>query len=118
MSLQTDFPNTNDCIELQSQLEKLLVRQDYLARNFLDSDLQQLKPFLSAKKDLMKTLECDKKNIQDKGAMIDYYVNKYSAVDKDRIEPDSISQARKRVFIGALILIVGLGLLIEVTEKK
>ena len=55
MSLQTDFPNTNDCLELQSQLEKLLVKQDYLARNFLDADLEQLKPFLSAKKDLMKT---------------------------------------------------------------
>jgi len=118
MSLQTDFPETKDCMELQTQVEKLLVKKDYLARNFLESELAEVTPFLASKKALMVTLECDKKNVGTKGAMIDYYLNKYTAVDKDRIEPDSKAKARQRVIIGGAILIVSLGLLIQVTSKK
>ena len=66
----------------------------------------------------MLVLQCDKKNIASKNAMIDFYLNKYSAVDRDRIEPDSIAQARKRIFIGGGILVLALGILFVATQKK
>ena len=116
MALIDDFPKTEDCVELQKQVEKLLSLQLYYASNFLD--LTELKPFLADKKKQMVNLQCDKKLVANKGAMIDYYVNKYSAVDKDRIEPDSIKQARTRIYVGVGILIVGFGLFISAISKK
>lgn len=118
MSLATDYPSTNDCMELQKQVEKLLVQKDYYARNFDDAPLlAEITPFLADKKAKMVVLQCDKKNIASKGAMIDYYISKYSAVDKDRIEPDSIAQAKKRIIIGGGILILALGILLIATKK-
>lgn len=117
MSLLTDFPKTNDCIELQKQVEKLLVKKDYYARNFMDSELAQITPFLADKKALMVALQCDKKNLETKSAMVDFYIKKYSAVDKDRIEPDSIAQAKKRLYVGGGIFILALGVLFIATKK-
>jgi len=117
MSLLTDYPKTNDCMELQKQVEKLLVKKDYYAKGFMDSELAEITPFLADKKALMVVLQCDKKNIDTKGAMVDYYINKYSAVDKDRIEPDSIAQARKRLYVGGGILVLALGVLFIATKK-
>jgi hypothetical protein len=118
MSLATEYPSTNDCMELQNQLEKLIVKKNFYATNFLTDELQQISPFIEDKKAKMKVLQCDKKNIATKGAMIDYYINKYSEVDRDRIEPDSIAQARKRIFVGGGILILALGVLFVATQKK
>jgi hypothetical protein len=118
MSLATDFPSTNDCMELQTQVEKLLVKKDYYARNFLDAQLNEITPFLANKKALMVVLKCDEKNIATKGAMIDYYVNKYSAVDKDRIEPDSKAQAKKRIIVGGGILVLAFGILLIAKKKN
>jgi len=118
MSLATDFPNTTDCMELQKQIEKLLVKKDYYARNFDDAPLlAEITPFLANKKALLITLQCDKKNIATNSAMVDYYLGKYSAVDKDRIEPDSIAQAKKRIIIGGGILVLALGILLIATKK-
>ena len=118
MSLATEFPKTTDCMELQNQVEKLLVKKDYYARNFDDAPLyEEIVPFLANKKALMVTLQCDKKNLATKSAMVDYYIGKYSAVDKDRIEPDSKAQARKRIIVGGGILVLALGMLLIVTKK-
>ena len=118
MALIDDFPKTQDCVELQKQVEKLLSLQMYYASNFMNDQLAELKPFLIDKKKQMVNLKCDKNLVSNKGAMIDYYVNKYSAVDKDRIEPDSINQARTRIYVGVGILIVGFGLFISAISKK
>jgi trehalose utilization protein len=117
MSLITEFPKTTDCMELQTQVEKLLVKKDYYARNFMDSELSEITPFLADKKALMVTLQCDKKNLATKSVMVDYYIQKYGAVDKDRIEPDSIAQAKKRIYVGAGILVLALGILFVATKK-
>ena len=118
MSLSTQYPSTNDCMELQNQLEKLIVQKTYYATNLLTDELNEITPFIENKKAKMLVLQCDKKNIASKNAMIDFYLNKYSAVDRDRIEPDSIAQARKKIFIGGGILVLALGILFAVTQKK
>lgn len=118
MSLATEYPSTNDCMELQNQLEKLTNLKTYYARNFESSDLKDVTDLLNDKKAKMKILDCDKKNLLAKNVMIDFYVNKYTAVDKDRIEPESISQARKRIIVGGGILVLGLGILFIATQKK
>ena len=118
MSLATEYPSTNDCMELQTQLEKLINKKDYYARNFKKSELAEITKFIDDKQAKMMALECDKKNLALKTLMIDYYANKYTAVDKDRIEPESIAQARKRVFVGAGILVLALGILFIATKKK
>ena len=86
MSLSTQYPSTNDCMELQNQLEKLIVQKTYYATNLLTDELNEITPFIENKKAKMLVLQCDKKNIASKNAMIDFYLNKYSAVDRDRIE--------------------------------
>jgi hypothetical protein len=118
MSLATDFPKTTDCMELQNQVEKLLIKKDYIARNFMEAELIEITKFLSDKKALMVVLKCDEKNIATKALMVDYYVNKYSAVDKDRIEPDSKAQARKRIIVGGGILVLAFGVLLIATQKN
>jgi hypothetical protein len=105
-------------MELQNQLEKLIVQKTYYATNLLTDELNEITPFIENKKAKMLVLQCDKKNIASKNAMIDFYLNKYSAVDRDRIEPDSIAQARKRIFVGAGILVLALGVLFVATQKK
>lgn len=118
MSLSTQYPSTNDCMELQNQLEKLIVQKTYYATNLLTDELNEITPFIENKKAKMLVLQCDKKNIASKNAMINYYADKYGAVDRDRIEPDSIAQARKRIFIGGGILVLALGILFVATQKK
>jgi hypothetical protein len=119
MSLVTDFPKTTDCMELQNQVEKLLVKKDFYARKFnFAPELNEITPFLADKKALMVVLKCDEKNIATKGLMVDYYVNKYSAVDRDRIEPDSKAQAKKRIIVGGGILVLAFGILLIATEKN
>lgn len=118
MSLATQYPSTNDCMELQNQLEKLVVEKTYYAKNLLSNKLNEITPFLEDKKAKMLVLQCDKKNIASKNAMIDFYLNKYSEVDKDRIEPESKAQARKRIFVGGGILVLALGVLFLATQKK
>lgn len=118
MSLATDFPKTNDCMELQTQVEKLLVDKDYYAKQFDEVRLAEITPFLADKKALMVVLQCDKKNIATKGAMVDYYVKKYGAVDKDRIEPDSKAEAKKRIIVGGGILVLAFGVLLIATNKN
>ena len=118
MSLVTDFPKTTDCMELQNQVEKLLVKKDFYAKQFNESQLNEITPFLADKKALMVVLKCDEKNIATKGLMVDYYVNKYSAVDKDRIEPDSKAQAKKRIIVGGGILVLAFGILLIATQKN
>jgi hypothetical protein len=49
--------------------------------------------------------------------MIDYYTSKYSAIDKDRIEPDSKAQAKKRIIVGGGILVLAFGVLLIATKK-
>ena len=105
-------------MELQTQVEKLLVKKDYFARNFMDSELAEVTPFLADKKALMVVLQCDQKNLATKGAMVDYYVSKYGIVDKDRIEPDSKAQARKRIIVGGAIIVLALGVLLIATKNK
>lgn len=118
MSLSTQYPSTNDCAELQIQLEKLILQKTYYATNSLTDELNEITPFIEDKKAKMLVLQCDKKNIASKNLMINYYAEKYGAVDKDRIEPDSIAQARKKIFIGGGILVLALGILFAVTQKK
>ena len=118
MSLSTQYPSTNDCAELQIQLEKLILQKTYYATNLLTDELNEITPFIEDKKAKMLVLQCDKKNIASKNLMINYYADKYGVVDRDRIEPDSIAQARKKIFIGGGILVLALGILFAVTQKK
>lgn len=115
--LKTAFPETKDCKELQQQLNKLLVNQDYWSRQLNDSETTANKNFLTEKKNTFNRLNCDKTNILEKNAMVDFYFKKYSEIDKDRIEPESKLQAKKRIIVGASILVIGLGILFYTTKK-
>ena len=115
--LLTNYPSTNDCIELEKQITKLVDLKFALTRNE-DVNLPILQTFLDGKNSKYKNLNCDSKNIDVKAGMIDYYTQKYEAVDKDRISPTNDSDVRKRILVGGGILIIGFGLVLTFIQKK
>lgn len=115
--LKKAFPTVNSCSELDKQIQMLTINKDYWARQANDAERNATDSLLSSKKKVFSTLKCDKTLIAEKNVMLDYYIDKYSQLDKSRIEKESISERNKRLYIGGGILVIGLGILIYLTKK-
>lgn len=116
--LSTSFPNTNDCLELKQQMEKLLNNINYWRKipNKKEADASQF--FLDAKKALSDSNDCNKKINQQRTDVIAYIADKYSSVDRIRIEAQSIKERNKRIVIGAGVLVIALGMIIAFSKKN
>lgn len=97
---------------------KILNKVDILSSNagYSPSYLNTQQIDLNSFKQSFSKNDCDKVLIQSKLKNVDALVEKYSDIDKIRIETDSFKQRNYRLILGAVVLVTGL--LIVVTIKK
>jgi hypothetical protein len=97
---------------------KILNKIDTLSSNagYSPSYINNTQVDLSTFKQSFAKNDCDKVLIEAKLKNVDALVEKYSDIDKIRIETDSFKHRNYRLILGAVVLVAGL--LIVVTIKK
>ena len=116
--LSLNFPNTKDCLELDRQINKLVNNTDYWRKQFNESEANASKTLSDLKKKQSQDKNCAKIIAQERGKVISSIADKYTEVDKIRIETDSIKKRNKQIAFGGAILLIGLGVIISITYKK
>jgi hypothetical protein len=102
------------CLELEATLTNIREKESI--------DNQQRDSFsygytIASIKKNFTSLGCEKKIEESRQVVVGNVINKYSELDKQRIEADSKYQLKIRIFIGASVLLVGLALMITSKRK-
>lgn len=118
IELSSAFPDTNDCLELKHQIDKLSNNVYFWRKQANEGESDASNALLDKLKIKSNKNDCDNKNNQQRGNVVNVIFDKYSGVDKIRIETKSIKDRNKRIFFGAGVLIVALGLILTYTRKK
>jgi hypothetical protein len=116
--LSSIFPETKDCIELDRQINKLVNNTDFWRKQFNEEQANASKGLSDLKKKQSQDQNCAKKIAEERGKVLSTIANKYSEVDRIRIETDSIKKRNKQIAFGGAILLIGLGIIISITYKK
>ena len=99
---------------------KILNKIDTLSSNtgLGSSYINTLQQDLNSFKQSFSKNDCDKVLIESKLKNVDALVDKYSDIDKIRIETESIKQRNYRLILGAVVLISGLLIVVTISKKK
>ena len=111
---------TSEQISLCKDLNvKILNKQDVLSSNagWSPSYINNAQVDLSTFKQSFAKNDCDKVLIQSKLKNVDALVEKYSDIDKIRIETDSFKQRNYRLILGAVVLVAGLLIVVTINKK-
>jgi hypothetical protein len=111
---------TSEQISLCKDLNvKILNKIDVLSSNagYSPSYLNTQQTDLNSFKQTFAKNDCDKVLIQSKLKNVDALVEKYSDIDKIRIETDSFKQRNYRLILGAVILVSGLLIVVTISRK-
>jgi hypothetical protein len=117
-NLEIIYPQTNDCLLLENQIQRLTNNQYYWSTKGVNFQYEATKNYLDKKKQQYKQLDCDKKIIEFKQKKLDVVVDKFKGIDKERIETESFSQVKNRNILGFSVLVLALGMIIFITNKK
>jgi hypothetical protein len=112
------FPETKDCVELNRQINKLVSNTDFWRKELNEEQANPSKTLSDSKKKQSQDLNCAKVIAEQRGKVISSIADKYSEVDRIRIETDSIKKRNKQIAFGGAILLIGLGIIISLTYKK
>lgn len=118
LELSSNFPETKDCLELERQINKLVLNTDFWNKQLNSKQAKASKELSDIRKKQSQDLNCAKVIADERGKVISSIAEKYSEVDKVRIQTESIKNRNKQVVFGGAILLIGLGLIITVTSKK
>ena len=118
LELSSNFPETKDCLELERQINKLVLNTDFWNKQLNSKQAKASKELSDIRKKQSQDLNCAKVIADERGKVISSSAEKYSEVDKVRIQTESIKNRNKQVVFGGAILLIGLGLIITVTSKK
>lgn len=109
-------------------MEKCLERENYIngIREAISVKTQQgnlnytdaMSKVVFEEKNKFSKLGCEKKIEQSRQVAVSDTINKYSKLDKERIESDSKYQVKVRVFIGASVFLIGLTIMIIFKRKN
>jgi hypothetical protein len=116
--LSLNFPETKDCLELNRQINKLVNNADYWRKEFNEEQANASKSLSDKRKKQSQDQNCAKVIAEERGKVISSIADKYSEVDRIRIETDSIKKRNKQIAFGGAILLIGLGIIISLTYKK
>jgi hypothetical protein len=72
---------------------------------------------LNREKQKFTELGCEKKIEQNRQVAVSKTIDKYSELDKQRVESDSKYQVKVRIFMGASILLIGLTTIFLLSKK-
>lgn len=106
------FPYSDNCLELQKTIDKIINEKSYYASalnsremSVLDARLLELNNFFASKN--CQIVIGDKKLEQ-----IKKIAQNYQEIDKIRIEAESKSEVKKRIYIGIGILLVATSIIL------
>ena len=116
--LSLSFPETKDCLELDRQINKLVNNTNYWTKQFNEEQVNASKSLSDRRKKQSQDQNCAKVIAEERGKVISSIANKYSEVDRIRIQTESIQKRNKQIAFGGAILLIGLGIIISFTYKK
>lgn len=116
--LSLSFPETKDCLELDRQINKLVNNTNYWTKQFNEEQVNASKSLSDRRKKQSQDQNCAKVIAEERGKVISSIADKYSEVDRIRIQTESIQKRNKQIAFGGAILLIGLGIIISFTYKK
>jgi Fe2+ transport system protein B len=116
--LSLNFPETKNCLELDRQINKLVNNSDYWRKQFNEEQANASKSLSDSKKKQSQNQNCAKVIAEERGKVVSSIADKYSEVDRIRIQTESIQKRNKQIAFGGAILLIGLGIIISLTYKK
>jgi hypothetical protein len=116
--LSLNFPETKDCLELDRQINKLVSNTNYWTKEFNEEQANASKSLSDSRKKQSQNQNCAKVIAEERGKVISSIADKYSEVDRIRIQTESIQKRNKQIAFGGAILLIGLGIIISLTYKK
>jgi len=116
--LSLNFPETKNCLELDRQINKLVNNSDYWRKQFNEEQANASKSLSDKRKKQSQDQNCAKVIAEERGKVVSSIADKYSEVDRIRIQTESIQKRNKQIAFGGAILLIGLGIIISLTYKK
>lgn len=116
--LSKEFPYTNNCELLASQIDLLIINKDYWSRQLNDAESNATNNLLSAKKKWYELYGCVNKVESIRQKELGEVIENFKEIDKARIESKTSSEVKKRNIIGGSVLVLALVMIIFLTKKK
>jgi hypothetical protein len=116
--LSKEFPYTDNCELLASQIDLLIINKDYWSRQFNNSEADATNNFLMAKKKWYEVYGCISKVETIKQKDVSSVIETYTEQDKTRIESKTDADVKKRNIIGGSVLVIGLLMIIFLSKQK
>lgn len=111
------FPYSEDCSQLKKTIDKLINEKSYYALKLNKSEIKNLDQRLKELNDYFNKINCEIVLGNKKLEQVSQVSEKYGEIDKIRIEAESKSEVKKRIFIGIGILLTSVAIIL-ITNKK
>ena len=111
------FPYSDDCVEVQKTIDKVINEKSFYALRLDSNELSVLDARLSELNNFFAKKNCQIVIGDKKLEQVNQIANKYKDVDKIRIEAESKSEVKKRIYIGIGILLVATSIIL-ISNKK
>lgn len=111
------FPYSDDCVELQKTIDKLINEKSYYALNMKSSEIKVLDSRLKELNDFYSKINCEMVLGNKKLEQVSDIASRYGQVDKSRIEAENKKAVKNRIYVGVGIVLAGV-IIILITNKK
>jgi hypothetical protein len=111
------FPYSNDCFEMQKTIDKVINEKSYEALKASNSEVSLLNQRLAELERFFEKSNCSLVLGNSKMQQVGDVVSKYNEIDRIRIEAESDAEVKKRILIGASVLLAGVGIVLIVNRK-
>jgi hypothetical protein len=111
------FPYSDDCVEMQKTIDKIINEKSFYALRLDSNEMSVLDARLSEINNFFAKKNCQIVVGDKKLEQVNEIANKYKDVDKIRIEAESKSEVKKRIYIGIGILLVATSIIL-ISNKK
>lgn len=111
------FPYSDDCVEMQKTIDKIINEKSFYALRLDSKEMSVLDARLSEINNFFAKKNCQIVVGDKKLEQVNEIANKYKDVDKIRIEAESKSEVKKRIYIGIGILLVATSIIL-ISNKK
>jgi hypothetical protein len=115
--IRTAFPYSNDCVELQKTIDKIINEKSFYALKLKTSEIKNLDIRLNELNSFFTKINCEMVLGNKKLEQVSVISEKYQDVDKIRIESENKKAVNNRIYIGVGIVLLGVSI-IFITNKK
>ena len=106
------FPYSDDCVQLQKTIDKVINEKSYYALSLNSKEISVLDTRLKELNDFFAKKNCQIVIGDKKLEQVNQIATKYQEIDKIRIEAESKSEVKKRIYIGIGILLVATSIIL------